>query len=259
MKIHLLQISVNEKNTEENFYKAIDLFKNKIPKNGGIAVLPELFISGYKKENIYHWASRSKEVIEKFSALCKEENTALILGTIAIDEDDKQYNRSIFIDENGKIIGKYNKTHLFKLLNEDIYFTQGNELPVFVYKGWKIGINICYDLRFPESIRSLYNKGANLIILPSAWPYARVNVFKKMCFARAIENQCYFVTCNRASHSLDKPTYAGNSMVIAPDGELVVECTELDDYKSTNININNVIEYRKQITCLEDRRDDLYG
>ncbi|MDA3837354.1 MAG: carbon-nitrogen family hydrolase [Candidatus Delongbacteria bacterium] len=258
MIIHLLQTSVNEKDTDSNFRKAVDLFKNNVPDNGGLVVLPELFIPGYKEENIYEWATRSEEVIKKFSALCKEKNTALILGTISINDNGKRYNRSIFIDDNGEIVGKYNKTHLFKLLKEDIYFKQGDDLPVFEYKGWKIGINICYDLRFPESIRALYRKGADLIILPAAWPHARTDVFKKLCFARAIENQCYFVTCNRASHSLEKPTYAGNSMIIAPDGELVAECNELDDYKSADIDINNVIEYRKQITCLDDRREDLY-
>ncbi|NOR45920.1 MAG: hypothetical protein GQ534_10075 [Candidatus Delongbacteria bacterium] len=258
MKIHLLQTSVNEKNTEENFNKALDLFKNNKNIKDGIAVLPELFIPGYKEENIYEWAAKAEEVIKAFSYEAKRKNTAIILGTIAIDDDGKRYNRSIFIDENGEIVGKYNKAHLFKLLKEDIYFTKGDELPVFEYKGWKIGINICYDLRFPEGIRSLYNKGANLIILPSAWPHARTDVFKKLCFARAIENQSYFVTCNRASHSLENLTYAGNSMVIAPDGELLVECNELDDYRSAEIDINNVIEYRKQITCLEDRRSDLY-
>ncbi|MDA3884870.1 MAG: hypothetical protein PF638_04675 [Candidatus Delongbacteria bacterium] len=258
MRIHLIQTSVNEKDTGANFRNAVDVFKNKVPDNGGLAVLPELFIPGYKEENIYEWAARSEEVVKKFSSLCKEKKTALILGTISIDDDSKRYNRAIFIDDNGELVGHYNKTHLFKLLNEDIYFTQGDDLPVFEYKGWKVGINICYDLRFPESIRALYKKGANLIILPSAWPHARTDVFKKLCFARAIENQCYFATCNRASYSADHYTYAGNSMIIAPDGELLVECSELDDYKSAEIDINNVVEYRKQITCLDDRRGDLY-
>jgi len=258
MKIHLLQISVNEKNTQENFNKALDIFKNNENITNGIAILPELFIPGYKEENIYEWATKAEEVIMAFSHEAKIKNTAIVLGTIAINDDGNRYNRSIFIDENGEIVGKYNKAHLFKLLKEDIYFTQGDDLPVFEYKGWKVGINICYDLRFPESIRTLYKKGADLIVLPAAWPHARTDVFKKMCFARAIENQCYFVTCNRASYSVDHYTYAGNSMVIAPDGELLVECSELDDYASADIDINNVIEYRKQITCIEDRRDDLY-
>ncbi|MBN2789845.1 MAG: hypothetical protein JXR69_06625 [Candidatus Delongbacteria bacterium] len=258
MKIHLLQISVNEKHTEDNFNKALDLFMNNDSLIDGIAVFPELFIPGYKEENIYKWADKAEEVIKKFSGLCKEKKTALILGTISTNDNGKRYNRSIFIDGNGEIIGHYNKTHLFKLLNEDIYFTQGDDLPVFEYKGWKIGINICYDLRFPESLRALYRKGADLIILPAAWPHARTDVFKKLCFARAIENQCYFVTCNRASYSTEHYTYAGNSMVIAPDGELLIECSELDDYKSAEIDIKNVIEYRKQITCLDDRRVDLY-
>ena len=258
MLIHLLQISVDEKDTEKNFNKAVGLFKNKIPKNGGLVIFPELFVPGYDKKNIYQWGAGADEIVNIFSTLAREKNTAIILGTIAIDENGKRYNRSIFIDENGKQIGKYNKTHLFRLLKEDIYFTKGDELPVFEYRGWKIGINICYDLRFPESIRTLYNKGANLIVLPAAWPHARRDVFRKLCFARAIENQCYFVACNRASYSLDKPTYAGNSMVIAPDGELIAECGELDDYTSVLIEIDNVTKYRKQITCINDRRTDLY-
>ncbi len=255
MKIHLIQTAVDEKNTESNIENAAAKIKGL--KGGGIAVLPELFISGYDKGNIEYWGNRWQHAVYEISEAAKSAKVSVIFTT-PVSEKGKRFNRAIFINEEGTLISTYDKIHLFRLMDEDKYFSQGSNLETFPYEEWTVGINICYDLRFPEGIRALYKKGANLIILPAAWPHARTDVFKKLCFARAIENQCYFITCNRASHSESKPTYAGNSMIIAPDGELLAECGVDEDYATAEINLEKVVEYRKQITCIEDRRDDIY-
>ena len=261
MKLHLLQISVNEKRPEENLEKALLYLDNIVISDiePNLAILPELFIPGYNEKNILNYGNRAVEIIELFSEKAIKKKISIVIGTISIFEDGKRYNRSILIDEEGEILGYYNKTHLFRILKEDIYFTSGTEYPIIKYdNSWTIGLNICYDMRFPESPRLLTLKGANLIIVPSAWPHERMDILKKLSFSRAIENQVYLVVLNRASHSKDTLTYGGGSMIIGPNGKLLVECDDLDDYKSFSIDANKVTEYRKLITSSGDRRDDLY-
>lgn len=261
MKLHLLQISVNEKKPVENLQKALkyidDIKVSSTEPN--LAILPELFIPGYNENNIVKYGDKGKVILDIFSKKAKEKNISIVCGTISIKENGKRYNRSVLIDKNGEITGYYNKTHLFKILKEDIYFSNGMDYPVLNFNdSWKIGLNICYDMRFPEGLRLLTLKGANIIIVPSAWPYPRMDILKKLSFARAIENQVYLVILNRASHSIEKLTYGGGSMVIAPDGELLTECDTLDDYKSLSIDVKKVQEYREAITSSNDRREDLY-
>jgi len=261
MKLHLIQISVNEKKPEENLEKSLKYIDNieVSEKEPNLAILPELFIPGYDEKNIIEYGDKGTQILEIFSQKAIEKKISILCGTISISENGKRYNRSVLIDNTGKIIGHYNKTHLFRILKEDIYFTNGTDYPVLEFdKSWKVGLNICYDMRFPEGTKLLALKGANLIIVPSAWPHSRMEILKKLSFARAIENQIYLVVLNRASHSYEKLTYGGNSMVIAPDGELLLECSTLDDYKSISIDIGVLNKYRQTITSSIDRRKDLY-
>ncbi len=254
MKIHLLQISVNEKDTEANLSKAVSKFKDL---KGGIAVLPEMFIPGYDRKNMESWSDKWQEVVMEYSGAAKETGTAVVFTT-PVRENGKTYNRAFFIDNEGKVLSTYDKVHLFRLMDEDKIFDQGNKLGVFGFDEWKIGLNICYDIRFPESQRKLWSEGANLIIVPATWPYKRIDAMIKLSYARAIENQCYFVIVNRASEREENPTYGGNSMVIAPDGTLVAGCGYSEEFKSAEIDISNVVNYRKLIDCRSDRRADLY-
>ncbi|MFO7810819.1 MAG: nitrilase-related carbon-nitrogen hydrolase [Candidatus Delongbacteria bacterium] len=255
MKIHLLQISVNEKDTEANLSKAVNKFKGL--KGGGIAVLPEMFIPGYDRKNMEYWSDKWQDVVMEFSGAAKENGTAVIFTTPA-RENGKIFNRAFFIDNEGRVLSTYDKVHLFRLMEEEKVFDQGDKLGTFSFGEWTVGINTCYDIRFPESQRKLWSEGTNLMIVPATWPYKRVDAMIKLSYARAIENQCYFVIVNRASEREDNPTYGGNSMVIAPDGTLVTGCGYTEDFRSAEIDISNVENYRKLIDCRADRRTDLY-
>ena len=255
MRIHLVQLSVNENDIEENLQKALDQLA--VLEGGGLAILPELFLSGYLEKNIIDNSKKSGEFIAKFQQAAVE-NKIAVVGTFSVLENGKRFNRAVFITDKGEIISHYDKTHLFKMMGEDRYFSVGNEFSVFEYNGWKIGINICYDIRFPEAQRSLYHQGVELIILPAAWPHARIDVLKKLSYARAIENQCYFIALNQASASLENKSYGGNSMVIDPAGKLLAECELLDQSLSLSVNKGKIREYRDEITCQQDRRDDIY-
>ena len=255
MKIHLLQISVNEKDTEANLSKSVRKFKDI--KGGGIAILPEMFIPGYDRKNMVSWSDKCQDVVMEFSSAAKEIGTAVVFTT-PVRENGKIFNRAFFIDDEGKVLSNYDKVHLFRPMDEDKIFDQGNKLGAFGFGEWKIGLNICYDIRFPESQRKLWIQGADLIIVPATWPYKRVDAMIKLSYARAIENQCYFAIVNRASKREENPTYGGNSMVIAPDGTLVSGCGHTEEVKSADIDISNVENYRKLIDCRSDRRTDLY-
>jgi omega-amidase len=255
MKIHLIQLSVDEKNTENNISSAISKLNGL--SGGGIAVLPEMFIPGYDRKSIEFWAGKWRDVVMEFSDAAKKNSVSLVFTT-PVSDKGKIYNRAFFIDDEGKVLSVYDKIHLFRLMDEDKIFHQGNALNIFGYKEWHIGMNICYDLRFPESFRRLWLKGADLIILPASWPHKRVDTMVKLAYARAIESQSYFVLVNRANGRTDYPDYGGNSMITAPDGTLVSGCGTEEEIRSAEIDISNVTEYRKMIDCKADRRGDLY-
>jgi len=256
MKIHLIQITVKENDTESNLKKACSMIL-KLRGEGGIAVLPEMFIPGYNKKNIRYWGERWQYAVMCIADAAKRAKISVVFTT-PVSERDKRYNRALFLDKDGTIISKYDKVHLFRLMEEEKIFSEGNKLETFKFGEWTAGINTCYDIRFPESQRKLWKEGADLMIVPATWPHKRVDAMVKLAYARAVENQCYFVIVNRASEDPDKPTYGGNSMVIAPDGSLVCGCGILEESASGEIEISKVEEYRKLIDCKADRRQELY-
>lgn len=174
-----------------------------------------------------------------------------------LHKNDHFSNRAVFFS-NGQILNTYDKTHLFKPMKEDIYFKRGNGYSVFGYKNWKIGLNICYDLRFPEAQRSLYHLGADLIIIPAAWPYFKVDIMKKLAIARAIENQLYIIVVNRAASSLERLDYGGNSLIISPEGKVLLELDHFEAEGEQEIDLEKVRAYRNSLNCFNDRRDDIY-
>ena len=255
VKITILQTAVKEKDPAANHQQALDDL-SKAPA-ADLLLLPELFISGYSSSSITSTALQCKELTESYRRLAKTKQTAILAGSLAYQEEGKIYNRAQFIDSRGEIAAHYDKIHLFRLLDEDKYFAAGSS-PVYLdYLGWRIGIITCYDLRFPELTRLLALAGCNLLLIPAAWPHNRISVFQQLAIARAIENQLWVVGVNRASQP-DKITYGGNSLIIAPDGEIIKQAGIYPETISAEIDLQRVIEYRKNIPCYDDRRTDVY-
>ena len=142
-------------------------------------------------------------------------------------------------------------------MDEHKYLSPGHH-PTIVDTSWgKMGLAICYDLRFPELFRVYALAGAKIVFLPAEWPHPRLNHWQILLRARAIENQMYVVACNRVGTSKDTH-FCGHSCIIDPWGEVVAEIGEDDGILTAEIGINKVDEVRSSIPIFADRRPEIY-
>lgn len=116
---------------------------------------------------------------------------------------------------------------------------------------------ICYDIRFPEWIRAHTTKGAEAIFVVAEWPEPRLAHWRSLLIARAIENQCYVIACNRVGNDANN-IFAGHSMIIDPWGEIIAEAGEKEEILTASINLDKVTEVRKTIPIFADRKPEYY-
>jgi predicted amidohydrolase len=180
-----------------------------------------------------------------------------IVGSLLERRGLETSNSAAFVAPNGRVMGVYRKIHLFRLMQEDQYLQPGQS-PLALDLPWgNTGLAICYDLRFPELFRRYAVDGAKLIIIPAEWPIERVEHWRVLLQARAIENQCYIVATNAAGQS-GETTFGGHSMIVDPWGKIVVEAGEHPMLLNAEIELDTVDAVRRRIPVFEDRRPELY-
>lgn len=211
LKIGLIQLSVTEGDTEKNCKNIRELAKRYASGDLDLLCFPELSVSGYDFEKV----KESKEEKTFFSELAKENHIAILAGIHAVQEE-KHYDEACIWNEDGRLLGEYKKIHLWD--KERDFFEPGNELIIIPFKGWKIGLLLCADMRFFEISTPLKNMGAELIIYPSAWADGWKDLFHLCGRMRAAENQIYVITLNRASGDIK---YCGGTAVMGPDGGML--------------------------------------
>jgi predicted amidohydrolase len=236
-----------------NLMKALSLIKRALQVNSKIVVLPELFNTGFYPESYEEVERRIEDELD-FILKLSERKDIVIIGTVAEKERDMLYNTAVVI-YRGEILEKYRKTHLFPLNEERIYFQQGDELKVVETPYGKVGLMICYELRFPEIARYLTKKGAEILAIPAEFPAERINHWKVLLRARAIENQCYVLGANCAEGE-DK--YPGSSMIVDPWGNVLVEAGDRQEVIMADIDISDVGKIRKEYPFLKDFRRELF-
>ncbi|MEO0159724.1 MAG: carbon-nitrogen family hydrolase [candidate division WOR-3 bacterium] len=250
MKILLIQ-SDPKRNKFEN-YKQVEEIINSINVKLDFIALPELWTTGYKLKPYEEQSeSENSQILKNLSKLAKEKSCYILAGSIFYKENDNYYNRSFLFDRNGNIVGYYSKMKLFKGLNEHLIFKAGDKLGIFDTEFGKIGVMICYDLRFPEIARKLTFDGVKIIFVPSQWPISRIEHFKVLLRARAIENQLFVIGINR--YGLENENFfGGNSLVISPKGEIILDMGIGEKFSVIDIDINEVDEYRRSFPVLND-------
>ena len=250
MKISILQFKSNFGEIKENFdtvTRLIDSISNNLPD---VILLPELWSTGYYPKPLQNFSDHNGYKTSNFLAtIAKKYNINIIGGTIIVDEDNKFYNRCFIFDRYGKNIAVYDKIHLFSMTNENEVFSAGNKIPMFNIDGIKSGITTCYDLRFPELFRKIALNKVSMIFLPAAWSLKRLEHWKILTRARAIENQIFIIAANSAGHSI----------IIDPSGNILNEGGNGTEILTVNINLKIIEEIKGIMNILADYRnsDDL--
>ncbi len=219
-----------------------------------LVLLPEMFQTGFTMN-----AAEVAEPFQHSESIAWLRQQALkfktaIYTSLIIEDHGHYYNRGIFMFPDGTF-QHYNKRKLFSLAGEDKHFNAGNKEVIVEYMGWKINLQICYDLRFPENIRNRMEADGkpayDLLLYVANWPERRVQHWSALLPARAIENQCFVAGVNRIGRDENGLEYNGQSVIIDPFGnspETVSEYT-----KTTVINYTTLNEIREKLPFLKDR------
>lgn len=258
IKIAAIQIDLEFGNPDANRNKMIEMIENAASESPDIIVLPEMWNTSFSMKNLHSIADQEGEPTKTIvSNLAKKYKLNIVAGSIADRYENKIYNRLYVVDREGKIHCSYDKVHLVKHAREDEFLTAGSEAKVFDIDGTPCGAIICYDIRFPEIARTLALKGAKILFIPAQWPETRIEHWKTLATARAIENQMYVVAVNRIGSEF-KANFPGRSMIVDPWGNIVAESNGEETILKAAIDIDLVDRVRKKIPCFQDRNEKAY-
>jgi predicted amidohydrolase len=259
LKITCVQFDVIYGNPEENRKIAARWISQAADAGSDVIVLPELWDTAYDLERLSEIADKEgQNAIAFLSHLAKKHSVHIVGGSVAYEKDGNVSNTMIVFGRDGSVISKYSKAHLIRLMNEEKFITAGSETSHFTIDAVPSAGLICYDIRFPEWVRKTVLEGAKILFVPAQWPIQRDKHWRTLLTARAIENQCYVVACNRSGKD-PANTFAGQSLIIDPWGEIVAESAAHEETLLTaEIDPSLVDEVRDRIPIFEDRRKNLY-
>ncbi|MGV3638091.1 MAG: amidohydrolase [Flavobacteriales bacterium] len=182
-----------------------------------LIVLPEMFTTGFSMRSTELAEEMNGPTVQWMREQAKKLGAA-IYGSVIITEGGKCFNRGLFVRPDGQVT-VYDKRHLFRFANETDHYSAGSERVVLEWRGWRILLQICFDLRFPVFARNRGDYDASLYV--ANWPEARRYPWSQLLIARAIENQCYVAGVNRVGMDGKGIHYTGDSVVIDPRGAVI--------------------------------------
>jgi omega-amidase len=258
LKVACIQLDITFGDPKKNFLRAAEKMKEALQTNADILVLPELWSTGYDLTRLNEIADENGEETKHFfSSFAKEHHVSIVAGSVAKKTEEDITNTMYIFDNNGHLVSEYSKLHLFKLMDEHIYLKAGNTQNLFTLNGTSCAGFICYDIRFPEWMRTHTSQGAEVLFVAAEWPLPRLAHWRALLISRAIENQCYVVACNCTGSNPDN-VFAGHSLIIDPWGEIISEAGEGEDIITGIIDGEKVRQVREQIPVFADRRTDFY-
>ena len=221
-RVVLLQFEVSLGQVEDNLATVKSLLGEQAAREKSLVVLPELWATGFDYPCCRELAAKTPSLLGELQTVAAE-NRVVIAGSLLEPEEHggAPWNTLFVVDGSG-VVGKYRKQHLFGLWKENQFFTAGDR-PEPIETGFGVlGGLVCYDLRFPELARDQVIQGAQVMVVSAQWPKIRLDHWRVLLRARAIENQVFVVAAN-CSGTCGKAEFAGHSMVVAPDGEILAE------------------------------------
>lgn len=260
IKVSMIQMDMQLGRPEENFAHAEQLVRTAARMEPDVITLPETWNVGFfPKENLAGLADRDcAQVKSLFSALARELKVNILAGSVAnLRQDGKVYNTACVFDREGVLAAEYDKVHLFSPSGEHEYFQHGTQPCNFQLDGVPCSLVICYDIRFPELIRSEMLAGSKVQFVVAQWPDARHLHWDTLNRARAIEGQC-FLSCTNSVGSAEGTRYGGHSAIYAPTGECVILGGTGEQILTADMDLSLVEGMRSSINVYRDRIPEAY-
>lgn len=267
IKLALCQMNVID-NKEANIENAGLMINEAISKNADFIVLPEMFNCPYSNDKFIEYAEEEQNslTLNKIASLAKNNNVYILAGSIPEKEEDKLYNTSYLFDRSGKMLAKHRKMHLFDIdvkgkitFRESDVLTAGDDFTIADTEFGKIGIGICYDVRFPELARIMVEKGALILFYPGAFNMTTGPAHWELLFrSRALDNQVYCVGVAPALNKDASYHSFGHSIIANPWGEVLAEANEEESLIICEIDLDEIKKVREELPLLKNKREDLY-
>jgi omega-amidase len=257
IRIALAQMDVEWADPEANLATARQMVAQAATAGADLIVLPELWGSGYDLAHAADYTTPlDSGLFGEMVALAREHDLH-VAGSLLEACEGRVYNTCVLAGPQG-LLGHYRKVHLFRLMDEDRYLAPGGRPALCDSLPWgATALAICYDLRFPELFRGYAVAGARLMVIPAQWPVRRIEHWRALLRARAIENQCVVAGCNRAGADGDA-VFGGASAVIGPWGEVLVEGDDAPALLVAQVDLAEVEKARRHIPVFGDRRPECY-
>jgi predicted amidohydrolase len=268
MKIGLAQLRIEGGKIGANRGRASEAIEEAAEQGCDLVCLPEVFTIGYFSFDNYPRAAEAVdgETVSMLQELARTEGIAVLAGSIVEDlgasaergfetpAREGYANTAVYIDSDGSRRGVYRKNHLFGYESaEQELLTPGDSIATVEDGGFTIGMTTCYDLRFPELYRELVDRGVTLTLVPSAWPYPRVEHWRLLPRARAVENLMYVAAVNGVGE-FEAASLLGRSTVYDPWGTPVASAGERAGLVTARLDPGAVAERREEFPALDDRR-----
>jgi predicted amidohydrolase len=252
LRIALAQFALAEGACAANWRAAKAALDRAGAAEADLVVLPEMWHTGYCHRRLDELAKRTPESLERVGALAKKYGFFAVGSWAERGDDGHLYNTACVVGPDARVRARYRKVHLFGPMQEDRRFVRGRSVVVADLEIGRVGIALCYDLRFPELSRKMALDGAELLLYPSQWPEARIGHFLTLLAARAIENQVFTAGVNRTGRSASIQ-FGGGSTVIGPRGDALAHLDSEEGCAIADLDLDQVAAARETITYLAGR------
>ncbi len=257
LTLSLVQSSLHWENKAANLQQFTDKILG-IAEKTEVVILPEMFSTGFSMKPQELAETMDGKTVQWMKEIAARKKI-ILTGSLIIEENGEYFNRMLWVLPNGQT-GHYDKRHLFAFAGEDEHYTAGTKRVIASVKGWKILLQVCYDLRFPVWARqqsSLQEDGTfqpeyDLIIYTANWPERRNHAWKTLLQARAIENQCYVAGVNRVGTDGKEIAHSGDSMVVDPMGAVVYTRAQDEDIFTIKLEKQSLLDIREKLPFLKD-------
>jgi len=266
LKVGLVQMKVID-DKEANLSRAEEMIKKAVGQGAKLIILPEMFNCPYEAAKFPVYAEEvGGPTWQKLSIIAREIGVFLIGGSIPELDGDRIYNTSYIFDDQGRLIAKHRKMHLFDVdikggqtFKESDTLSAGDKVTVFETPSGKIGVAICYDIRFPELARLMVQKGTDIIVVPGAFNMTTGPAHWELLFrTRALDNQVFTIGVAPARNPESSYISYGNSIVVDPWGRVINRLGGEEGILVEELNLNLIERVRQELPLLKHRRLDLY-
>jgi predicted amidohydrolase len=252
MRVAVIQLAYgDDEAVEDRTSRVADLVREQ--RGADVVVLPELWPQGGFAYELWEQRAQSLDgpVVQALRQVARDVSAVVHMGSLVErDEGGRLFNTSVLLGADGAVLTTYRKVHLFGFGEGEPKLMTPGDGPV-VHD--RLGLATCYDLRFPEMFRALLDGGAEVVLMPAAWPAKRVYHWRLLTLARAVENQSYVVACNTAGTHAGVPM-GGGSMVVDPWGDVLAEGGTGEEVLVADLDLELLRSTRESFPVLADRR-----